>query len=82
MGKPAIHNCSQLVILLLIIAMTVLQQGCLAAAWIAAVGATPYETGDVRFQPFEESWVITENAATIVDRPSPDEPGAGTSRRG
>jgi hypothetical protein len=27
-------------------------------------------TGDVRFQPFEESWVITENAATIVDRPS------------
>ena len=70
MGKPAIHNCSQLVVLLLIVAMTVLQQGCLAAAWIAAVGADSMRTGDVRFQPFEESWVITENAATIVDRPS------------
>ena len=41
-----------------------------AAAWIAAVGADSMRTGDVRFQPFEESWVITENAATIVDRPS------------
>jgi len=69
-GKLAHQNCSQVVVLVLIIAMTVLQQGCLAAAWVAAVSADSMRTGDVRFQPFEESWVIKESAATIVDRPS------------
>ena len=53
-----------------IIAMAVLNQGCFAAAWVAAVGADSMRAGDVRFQPFEGSWVSAEDPAAVVDGPS------------
>lgn len=40
-----------------ILACSVLLQGCLAAAWVAAVGADSLRTSDVSFRPFEQSWV-------------------------
>jgi hypothetical protein len=64
--SPVLDGCRFLV-LSSIIAVAVLQQGCFAVAWMAAVGADSMRAGDVRFQPFEESWVSTEDPTTIVD---------------
>jgi hypothetical protein len=47
-----------------------LQQGCLAAAWVAAVGADSLRASDIEFRPFEQSWVSSEMSGEIVDRPS------------
>lgn len=55
--------------MLFLIAVSVLQHGCLAAAWVAAVGADSMRTGDVRFHPFEASWVSTKPSA-IAEHPS------------
>ena len=54
----------------LILAMTLLQQGCLAAAWIAAVGTDSMRAGDVEFEAFEQSWMSTEQVPAIVNHPS------------
>ena len=48
-------------------AATLFQQGCFTAAWIAAVGADSMGAGDVRFQPFEASWVSQERATAVAD---------------
>jgi hypothetical protein len=40
-----------------LLALGLLQQGCLAAAWFAAVGADSLRTSHITFRPFEESWV-------------------------
>jgi hypothetical protein len=53
-----------------LVAVVMMQQGCLAAAWVAAVGTDSIRAGDVRFQPFEASWVSTEHARASLDRPS------------
>lgn len=37
-------------------------QGCLAGAWVAAVGFDSLRSSDVTFRPFERSWVSSENA--------------------
>jgi hypothetical protein len=65
---PVLYGCRFLV-LSSVIAVAVLQQGCFAVAWVAAVGADSMRAGDVRFQPFEESWVSTETPTAIVDGP-------------
>lgn len=57
-------------ILACLVAVAVVQQGCLAAAWVAAVGTDSMRAGDVRFQPFEASWVSTEPGPPGLDRPS------------
>lgn len=41
----------------IIVVCSMLSQGCLAAAWIAAVGTDSLRTSDVTFWPFERSWV-------------------------
>jgi len=46
-----------------IFACSMLLQGCLAAAWVAAVGVDSLRTSDVTFWPFEQSWVSQPNAA-------------------
>jgi hypothetical protein len=51
-------------------AATLFQQGCFTAAWIAAVGADSMGAGDVRFQPFEASWVSQERATAVADSPA------------
>jgi hypothetical protein len=51
-------------------AVALLQQGCVVAAWVAAVGADSMRAGDVRFEPFEASWVSNESSNGIVDGPS------------
>ena len=51
----------------LILSVTFLQQGCLAAAWVAAVGADSMRASDVKFQAFEESWVSTEHFTAVVE---------------
>ena len=66
---PIRFGC-KVAIVVYLIAMAVLQQGCLAAAWLAAVGTDSMRTGDVRFEPFEHSWVSTENPSAIVDDPA------------
>ncbi|HLZ35951.1 MAG TPA: hypothetical protein VKP13_18250 [Nitrospira sp.] len=40
-----------------ILACSVVLQGCLAAAWVVAVGGDSLRTSDVSFRPFEQSWV-------------------------
>lgn len=55
---------------LLILSVTFLQQGCLVGAWIAAVGTDSMRASDVKFQPFEDSWVSTEQAKGIVAGPA------------
>ena len=62
--------CRRATGVLFLIAVSVLQYGCLAAAWVAAVGADSMRTGDVRFHPFEASWVATEHPLASFDRPS------------
>jgi len=65
-----LEDTSKIAVVTCILAMTAAQQGCLAAAWVAAVGADSMRAGDVRFEPFEGSWVSNEPAAAIVNRPS------------
>ena len=48
-----------------ILACSVLLQGCLAAAWVAAVGVDSLRTSDITFRPFEQSWV--SQPAPVVD---------------
>ena len=65
--ESAFRDGSKTFLLMSIIAMTVPQQGCLAAAWVAAVGADSMRAGDVRFEPFEQSWVSTDHITAIDD---------------
>lgn len=58
------------VLAMFILATALLQVGCLAAPWVVAVTVDSMRAGDVQFQPFEESWVSTENVRAIVDRSS------------
>ena len=48
-------------------ALGLLQQGCLAAAWVVAVGADSMRTSDVTFWPFEQSWVSSETPVSITE---------------
>jgi hypothetical protein len=64
-----VQGMSRIAIVFLL-AMSLVQQGCFAAAWVAAVGADSMGAGDVRFQPFEASWVSQESASAIVDSPA------------
>ena len=50
-----------------LLALGLLQQGCLAAAWVVAVGADSMRTGDITFRPFEESWVSSETPVSITE---------------
>ena len=68
--SKTVPPCRQVGMLAGLVAMAVVQQGCLAAAWVAAVGTDSMRAGDVRFQPFEASWVSTEHARSGLDRPS------------
>jgi hypothetical protein len=61
---------SKAAVFLCLLTMTAAQQGCLAAAWVAAVGADSMQASDVRFRPFEASWVSNEPTAAIVNRPA------------
>ena len=54
----------------LILSATFLQQGCLAGAWVAAVGADSMRASDVKFQTFEESWVSSEQATVLAASPA------------
>jgi hypothetical protein len=65
-----VRSSRKAVIAMFILATALLHVGCLAAPWVVAVTVDSMRAGDVRFQPFEESWVSTENVRAIVDRPS------------
>ncbi|HEX5549816.1 MAG TPA: hypothetical protein VFX36_03225 [Nitrospira sp.] len=54
----------------LILSVTFLQQGCVAGAWVAAVGADSMRASDVKFQAFEESWVSKEQETAIDAGPA------------
>jgi hypothetical protein len=56
------HQPGKAALLVLVIATTVVQQGCIAAAWVAAVCTDSLRSGDVEFQPFEESWVAGDRS--------------------
>jgi hypothetical protein len=51
-------------------ALGLFQQGCLAAAWVVAVGADSMRTSDITFRPFEESWVSSETPVSITESSS------------
>jgi len=53
-----------------ILVLGLAQQGCLAVAFVAAVGADSLRTGDVTFWPFEQSWVSSEKPQAITESPS------------
>ena len=43
--------------------------GCVATAWVAAVGIGSFRSSDVEFEPFEASWVSAEGSAAAGDHP-------------
>jgi hypothetical protein len=49
-----------------ILTLGLMQQGCLAVAWVAAVAADSLRTSDFIFRPFERSWVSAEKPTEIV----------------
>lgn len=49
-----------------ILTLGLMQQGCLAVAWVAAVGVDSLRTSDFIFRPFEQSWVSSEKPTEIV----------------
>ncbi len=49
--------------LVALIACSGLLQGCLAVAWVAAVGVDSLRSSDITFRPFEQSWVSHTQAA-------------------
>lgn len=53
-----------------LLACTGVLQGCLAVAWVAAVGVDSLRASDITFWPFEQSWVS-----------QPDVSGEGTDAR-
>ncbi len=53
-----------------ILAMGLLQQGCLAAGWVAAVGTDSMRSSNVTFWPFERSWVSTRRSASATEDPT------------
>jgi hypothetical protein len=68
--KGRAQACRRAGAVICLITVGALQQGCLAAAWVAAVSADSMRAGDVHFHPFEESWVSKERPTAIADRPS------------
>jgi hypothetical protein len=65
-----IGTCRKTGLLVVLLAVAFLEQGCVAAAWVAAVCTDSMRASDVRFEPFEASWVSHEPSTTIVDGPS------------
>jgi hypothetical protein len=63
------HYFGNSAVVVLVMAM-VLQQGCLAAAWVAAVSVDSMRTSDVRFEPFEASWISVERSAAVGHHPA------------
>jgi len=61
-GKAGVLCC--------LMALGLFQQGCLAAAWVVAVGADSMRTSDITFRPFEESWVSSETPVSITESSS------------
>ena len=57
----SLPHMSKTAIFLCMVTMTVAQQGCIAAAWVAAVGADSMQASDVRFQPFEAYLRVIES---------------------
>lgn len=45
-------------------------QGCLAGAWLAAVGFDTSRTSDLAFAPFEHSWVARSPAVGVESAPA------------
>jgi hypothetical protein len=43
--------------MVILLACGLLTQGCLAVAWVAAVGVDVVRSSDITFRPFEQSWV-------------------------
>jgi hypothetical protein len=64
------RECTMAILGVLIVSVTFLQQGCLLGAWVAAVGADSMRASDVKFQPFEESWVSTEQEKAVDAGPA------------
>ena len=50
-----------------VLTVGLLQQGCLAAAWVAVVGADSMRTSHITFAPFEASWVSEEKPTAITE---------------
>ena len=57
----------QISVLAGVLAMGLLQHGCLAAAWVAVVGTDSMRTSHVTFAPFEASWVSEERPTAITE---------------
>jgi hypothetical protein len=68
--KSSVRDCDKTVLVISLLVLTVSLQGCLAAAWVAAVSADSLQTSDVTFEPFEQSWVSLEKPAEMVDHSS------------
>ena len=60
------HQWCNAVLVAGILTFSLMQQGCLAVAWIAAVAADSLRTSDFIFRPFEQSWVSAEKPTAIV----------------
>jgi len=50
----------------LVVAGSFLLQGCLAAAWVAAVAVDSMSSNNVTFGPFEQSWVAPQDQSSEV----------------
>jgi hypothetical protein len=54
------RDCMRVITLSLVVAGSLLLQGCFAGAWVAAVAVDSMRSSNVTFEPFEQSWVAKQ----------------------
>jgi hypothetical protein len=57
-------DCTRVMTLSLVVTGTLLLQGCLAGAWVAAVSVDSMRSSNVTFEPFEQSWVAKQDQSS------------------
>lgn len=58
------QECMRVMTLSLVVTGTLLLQGCLAGAWVAAVSVDSMRSSNVTFEPFEQSWVAQQDQSS------------------
>ena len=66
-GRRPHQGRGSLILLGSVLTVSLSLQGCLAAAWVIAVGADSLRSSDVTFWPFEQSWVSSRKPSEITD---------------
>ncbi len=60
------RNYTRVITLSLVVTGAFLLQGCVAGAWVAAVAVDSMRSSNVTFEPFEQSWVATQDQSSAA----------------